>query len=241
MADAFNCMAGRIENQVKELSAESERRRLMLGSLTHEMKTPMTSIMGYASSLLQVNLKEEQKEKALRHIYEECSRLGRVSSKLMSLIGMYENESIDMEEVSLTELLERVCSLEESHLREKGMTLEYDCGTDRRFMDKDLMLSLMLNLVDNAVKAGHEGGRIFITAREDRISVRDQGCGIPEDEIPRVTEAFYMVDKARSRKAGGSGLGLALCDRIAGLHGAGLEIESVPGKEQRFLLCLVWI
>ncbi len=232
MAEAFNRMAGQIEKQVRELSEESERRRLMLGSLTHEMKTPMTSIMGYTSSLLQVNLKEGQKEKALRHIYEECGRLGRVSSKLMSLIGMYENDSIEMEEVLFKELLERVCLLEESHLREKRLTLECDWGSgaEYRFMDRDLMLSLLLNLVDNAVKASYEGGSIFITAGEGRITVRDRGCGIPADEIPRVTEAFYMVDKARSRKAGGSGLGLALCDRIAGLHGARLEIESVLGE-----------
>lgn len=230
VAEAFNGMAERIERQVEELSSESERRRQMLGSLTHEMKTPMTSIMGYADSLLHVNLTQTQKESALQHIYDECGRLGRVNSKLMSLIGMYDNDSIYMEETSIKEVFESVAELEENNLKTRNMTLKHTCQMDKRFIDKDLMISLLVNLVDNAVKASAEGACIYMTAQENTIAVRDNGCGIPEEEIPRVTEAFYMVDKARSRKAGGNGLGLALCSMIARLHGADLRIESKPGK-----------
>lgn len=230
VAEAFNSMAERIERQVEELSSESERRRQMLGALTHEMKTPMTSIMGYADSLLHVNLSQEQKESALRHIHDECGRLGRVNSKLMSLIGMYDNDSISMEETSIEEIFESVAELEENNLKSRKMTLKHTCRMDKRFMDKDLMVSLLVNLVDNAAKASLEGAYIYMTARENTIAVRDNGCGIPKEEIPRVTEAFYMVDKARSRKAGGNGLGLALCSRIAKLHGADLRIESEPGE-----------
>lgn len=230
VAEAFNGMAERIERQVEELSSESERRRQMLGSLTHEMKTPMTSIMGYADSLLHVNLAQTQKESALQHIYDECGRIGRVNSKLMSLIGMYDNDSIYMEETSIKEVFESVAELEENNLKTRNMTLKHTCQMDKRFIDKDLMISLLVNLVDNAVKASAEGACIYMTAQENTIAVRDNGCGIPEEEIPRVTEAFYMVDKARSRKAGGNGLGLALCSMIARLHGADLRIESKPGK-----------
>lgn len=229
VAEAFNGMAERIERQVEELSSESERRRQMLGALTHEMKTPMTSIMGYADSLLHVNLTQTQKESALRHIYDECGRLGRVNSKLMSLIGMYDNDSISMKETSIGELFEAVAELEEMNLKARKMTLKCTCQMGIRLMDKDLMISLLVNLVDNAARAGEEGACIYMTARENTITVRDNGCGIPKKEIPRVTEAFYMVDKARSRKAGGNGLGLALCSRIAELHGATLRIESEPG------------
>lgn len=230
MAEAFNAMAAQIENQFRELTAESERRRQMLGSLTHELKTPMTSIMGYADSLLHVRLKEEQQEKALWHIYNECGRLGRISSKLMCLIGLYENDSICMEEVSVEELFECVANLEAENLKKKRLTLEYSCQSGVRRMDRDLFESLLINLIDNGIKASSDGGTIFVTGMSDRIIVRDQGCGIPQEELPRVTEAFYMVDKARSRKSGGSGLGLALCDRIARLHGARLQIESVIGE-----------
>lgn len=230
MAAAFNGMAEQIENQVTELSLESERRRQMLGSLTHEMKTPMTSIMGYTDSLLHVNLKETQKESALRHIYMECGRLVRISSKLTSLIGMYDNDSICMEEVFIIDLFSAVAEMEESNLKKKNIMLHYSCQMEKRLMDKDLMISLLTNLVDNAIKASKTDSEIIMEAKEDRISVRDFGCGIPEDEIPRVTEAFYMVDKARSRKTGGCGLGLALCGKIAKLHGAELKITSKTGE-----------
>lgn len=186
--------------------------------------------MGYADSLLHVNLTQEQKESALRHIYDECGRLGRVNSKLMSLIGMYDNDSIFMEETSIAELFESVAGLEENNLKSRKIILKHTCQMDKRIMDKDLMISLLVNLVDNAARASEEGACIYMTARENIIAVRDNGCGIPEEEIPRVTEAFYMVDKARSRKAGGNSLGLALCSRIAELHGADLRIESEPGK-----------
>ena len=222
-------MAEQIERQVAALSEESERRRQMLGSLTHELKTPMTSIMGYADSLLHVKLREEQKERALSHIYEECGRLGRLSSKLMHLLGMYDNDSIQLEEVAVQELFDHVARAEEMHLQEKRMTLRYTCEMGIRRMDRDLFGSLLRNLIDNGIKASREGDMIIMTASGEQITVQDQGCGIPEQEISKVTEAFYMVDKARSRREGGSGLGLALCERIARLHGAELKIESVVG------------
>ncbi len=230
VAKAFNRMAERIEDQVTELSQVSERRRQMLGSLAHELKTPMTSIIGYSDSLLHVNLREEQKERALQHIREECSRLERLSSKLLSLMGMYENDSIFMEDTTMKELFERVARLEEHHLQKKKLTLIWSCDMENRKVDRDLIESLLVNLIDNSAKASKEGGQIFLEGEKDRIRVRDQGCGIPEDEISRVTEAFYMVDKARSRKAGGCGLGLALASRIALLHGAELHVESKLGK-----------
>lgn len=230
MGGAFNSMADRIEAQVMELSQVAEKRRQMLGSLTHELKTPMTSIIGYSDTLLNVNLKKEQQERALWHIYKECRRLERLSSKLMSLMGLYENDSICMEEVSMQELFEQVISLEEYNLKQKKIRLESSCTMGSRRLDRDLFESLLVNLIDNGIRASKEGAVIFLTGQDNVITVKDQGCGIPADEIKRVTEAFYMVDKARSRKAGGCGLGLALCSMIAQLHEAKLVIESEVGK-----------
>lgn len=98
------------------------------------------------------------------------------------------------------------------------------------------MISLLVNLIDNAAKASDVGSTIYLTGKDNVIAVRDEGCGIPEEEIEHVTEAFYMVDKARSRKAGGSGLGLALCSKIAELHGARLLIESRTGEGTTVLI-----
>ncbi len=233
VAGTFNSMADRIEAQVTELSQVAEKRRQMLGSLTHELKTPMTSIIGYSDTLLNVNLKKEQKERALWHIHKECKRLERLSSKLMSLMGLYDNDSISMEEVSMQELFDQVAGLEEYNLRQRNIRLKYFCTMGSRRIDRDLFESLLINLIDNGAKASEEGTVITLTGQDNVITVADEGCGIPADEIRNVTEAFYMVDKARSRKAGGCGLGLALCSMIAKLHEAELVIESEVGKGTR--------
>jgi len=225
---AFNSMAEQIEEQVRTLEQESERRKQLLGSLTHELKTPMTSIIGYSDTLLHVNLQKEQQQRALYHIKEQCSRLERLGSKLMSLMGLYDNDSICMEETSIEELFAQTVRLEKYSLEQRGITLEYSCSMGKRKVDRDLFESLLINLIDNSAKASREGDTIYLTGENDRIAVKDFGCGIPKEELEHVTEAFYMVDKARSRKEGGCGLGLALCSRIAELHGARLVIESQP-------------
>lgn len=227
---SFNRMADRIEEQVRQLEEVSGQRKLLLGSLTHELKTPMTSIIGYSDTLLHVKLGEEKKQQALLHIYEECRRLERLSSKLMSLIGLYDNESIEMEGVDVSDLFDAVKELEEWQLKDRGMELLTSCGMGKITGDRDLLVSLLVNLVDNAIKAGKSGDVIRLEGKGTRITVQDQGRGIPEEEIAHVTEAFYMVDKSRSRKAGGTGLGLALCSSIASLHGAELSIESRTGE-----------
>ncbi len=230
VAESFNQMAQQIEAQMTELSQVSERRRQLLGSLAHELKTPMTSIIGYSETLLNVNLKKDQQERALLHIHEECRRLERLSSKLMSLMGLYENDSISMEEVPMEEVFSHVAEVEAVSLQRRQLGLVTSCSMGSRKIDRDLFESLLMNLIDNGAKASRAGDVIYLKGEKDRIIVQDQGCGIQPGELSRVKEAFYMVDKARSRKAGGCGLGLALCDRIAELHGAGIFIESEPEK-----------
>ncbi len=230
VADAFNGMAGRMEAQVEELAEVSERRRLLLGSMAHELKTPMTSIIGYSDTLLHVHVREEQRQSALTHIYEEGRRLERLSAKLMSLIGLYENESIVLEKTDMGVLFERVRKLEEGPLAQRDIRLEVSCRMQEINGDSDLLESLLINLIDNAAKASAPGTVVRLLGKNHEIVVQDEGFGMPKEEIARVTEAFYMVDKARSRKAGGCGLGLALCGRIAKLHGAQLIIESEQGK-----------
>lgn len=123
LAEAFNHMSQQLERQVEELSQVADRRKLLLGSMAHEMKTPMTSIIGYADTLLHVKLKREQQEKALEHIYAASTRLERLSGKLMELIGLYDNDSIHMEETDMKALFARVKELEEKPLEEKDLSL----------------------------------------------------------------------------------------------------------------------
>ena len=227
---SFNQMADQIEYQMEELEQVSERRKQLLGSLAHELKTPMTSIIGYSDTLLHVRINEEQQKKALTHINNECRRLERLSGKMMNLLELYNNETIHMEAYPVAELLKKVAELEKYHLEEKGIVLETRSDDTRLVMDVDLMESLLINLIDNAMKASKEGDTIRVEAKDGCIFVEDHGKGIAAEEIPKITEAFYMVDKSRSKKAGGIGLGLALCTQIVKLHHAKMGITSEPGK-----------
>ena len=230
LAKAFNYMADKMEQQMHDITNESERRKQMLGSLTHELKTPMTSIIGFADTLLHVNVRKEQQEIALTHIHDECRRLERLSGKLTNLIGMYDNDSIRFELVSMVDLFQRVAELERENLSQKGIRLDYSCDMKDRMADSDLLESLLINLIDNAAKASKEGMTIWLTGHGNVITVQDEGCGIPKEELAHVTEAFYMVDKVRSRKSGGCGLGLALCSQIVQLHQATILIDSRFGE-----------
>ena len=231
---SFNQMADQIECQMEELAQVSERRKQLLGSLAHELKTPMTSIIGYSDTLLHVRINEEQQKKALTHINNECRRLERLSGKMMNLLELYNNETIHMEKHPVSQLIGKVAELEKYHLKEQGITLETRSDDTVLLMDMDLMESLLVNLIDNAMKASKEGDTIYVEAAGTCILVEDHGKGIPAEEIPKITEAFYMVDKSRSKKAGGIGLGLALCTQIVKLHGAKMEIKSNPGVGTQF-------
>lgn len=241
LSDSFNRMADQIEMHVEKLTDTNEAQRQLLAALAHELKTPMTAIVGYADTLLTLHLKEEQRQKALRYIGSECQRLSRLSAKMMELTGLYETgeTAVDMESVSVGALLEQLTDLVSYRLKEKNITLRVECQPKdlHRMLDKDLMLSLLMNLVDNAYKASDIGKEISIFADEEKLEVRDQGTGIPKKEIARVTEAFYMVNKSRAKSQGSIGLGLALCERIADIHHAKLKIESEAGEGKKVIFC----
>ena len=234
LTESFNQMAEKIEEHVEKLSPVNETQRQLLGSLAHELKTPMTAIIGYADTLLTLRLSERRREEALQYIGDECRRLSRLSVKMLELTGLYEmgESTIERKEVEVLPFLEKVKELTFWRLQEKKLSLEISCTPEdlTKTMDQDLMMSLVMNLVDNAVKASKEGGKIWIRADERELSVKDEGKGIPMEDLARVTEAFYMVDKARARSAGSVGLGLAICEEIAMLHGARLSLESEEGK-----------
>jgi signal transduction histidine kinase len=139
-------------------------------------------------------------------------------------------EEITLRPESVSELFEAVRETTADSLEQKGVTLSVECGMDRTLMDFDLMRSALVNLVENAKNASEPGQQIELRACGGRFEVADRGKGIPPEEIARITEPFYRVDRSRSKLSGGSGLGLALVKRIAEVHGARLEIESTLGE-----------
>lgn len=228
LAQDFNAMALAVQAHVAQLEETAQRQQLFIGGLTHEFKTPLTSVIGHSETLLYTSMPEDVAQNSLLYIHERCKWLERLTQKLLALITL--QEEIELSEQPVAELLERVKQSTTETLGRQGITLEVACGTEKLFMDADLMQSLLINLVDNAAKASKEGQTVCIRAYGNIIEVADNGTGIPENEIPRITEPFYMVDRSRSKLKGGSGLGLALVKRIAQAHNIELCIDSALGK-----------
>ena len=234
LSRSFDHMADTVQQKISDLKETSRRRELLLGALTHEMKTPMTAILGFSGSLLSMPLSEKERMEAAYEINEAARRTDRLSRKMMQLISLQENPATLKNTVGAGELLEKVREALAPAAEEKKVTLKTEALTDNLTGDPDLLFSLLSNLVDNALKASPADSAITLTAcrkdEEQILSVSDRGCGIPADHLALVTEPFYRVDKARSRKLGGAGLGLSLCQMIARAHGGTLHIESEPGK-----------
>lgn len=234
LAQTMNGMADAVEKNIEDLERVAEERKTFIGNLAHEMKTPLTSILGFADILrIKRVVTEKERQDYASVIVEEAKRLRSLSGKLMELITVG-GAQLDLQEASLREMLQEAAVSLQPLLREREVRLSCTAPDVRIPADRELFKSLLYNLVDNAAKAsapgqmveivsGYRGGRLY-------IDVRDRGIGIPEKELKRVTQPFYMVDKVRTRKSGGAGLGLALCVNIARLHHASLSLQSQVGK-----------
>lgn len=228
LAADFNSMAEAIQGSIQELNERAERQQAFINDLSHELKTPVTSILLSSETLLSRSVPPDAAQNALVRIYDQCKWLEQLSLKLMTLVLL--QGEISLREESVAQLLEAVKESTADKLEKQGMKLCLNCETDTLPMDFDLMRSALVNLVENARKASRDGQTIYLCAKDNAIEVRDFGQGIPAKELPRITEPFYMVDKSRSKKQGGAGLGLAIVQRIASAHGAALTAESIPGE-----------
>ena len=228
LSTSFNQMADAVQRHIDAVTATAEERKLLLGALTHELKTPMTSIIGYSESLLKTKLTAEQRTEAAAYINRECGRLERLTQKMMRLITLTGGEEIALIDAPASALFSTVeQTLADAAARQGASVTFYDSGA-RYQMDIDLMASVLINLFDNACSAGAK--QIDITANPGELIIADDGCGIEPALIDRVTQPFFRADKSRSRKQGHAGLGLALVSRIVELHHGSLKIESEVGR-----------
>ena len=229
----FNSMADSLLEQMHEKELEAQQKERFTAAFAHELKTPLTSIIGYADMLNSIDMSEKERQEAYYYIFSQGKRLESLSHKLLELVSIEQNpilkrpiQTKELEEVLRTTMrhIFSAKNLKGKITMEKGIL----------FGDKDLLLSVFYNLLDNAVKAAREDGFILLkgTVLENgyEVKVIDNGRGIPEKEIERITEAFYMVDKSRSRKEGGAGIGMALCEKIITLHQGILKISSKPNE-----------
>lgn len=236
LAENMNIMADSVEENITLLSETAENRRQFINNLTHEMKTPLTSILGFADIIrIKRNITPKELSEYSGIIFEEAKRLKNLSGKLMELITVGET-NLEFVSISSRELINQIQLVLKPILDKNNITLITECDESFLTVDCELFKSMILNLIDNAIKASKSGKNIYLTGTSGEhssgtftITVRDEGIGIAADELNKITEPFYMVDKARSRKAGGAGLGLALCKRIAEIHHADFHISSTLG------------
>ncbi len=233
LMEDFNAMADRLEENIDELNDAVRRQEEFTGAFAHELKTPLTSIIGYSELLMAMELSDEARMMSAGYIYQEGKRLERLAYKMMELVRV-DKQDIPFRQVAVEELMDSLKATTCPMLIEKKIELRVQTQDACLYGDKDLLLSLLLNVVDNARKACEEDGIITITgvnfADGYQLEIADNGRGMPMQEVPHVAEAFYMVDKSRARKEGGAGLGMALCAKILTLHQARWQIESKEGE-----------
>lgn len=233
LAREFDAMAARQQAHIAALRATMEGQDRFIGSFTHELKTPMTSILGYADLLRRGTLSPAEQAQAADYIFSEAKRLERLSLKLLDLY-LAEHQAPELLPASPAALLEDLAAPLIPGLAQEGITLVVQGEAGLCLLEPDLFRSLVLNLLDNARKALEGPGTITasvaMTAQGCTLTVRDTGRGIPPEVLDHLTEAFFRVDKSRSRAQGGAGLGLTLCDKIAALHQGQLRLESRPGQ-----------
>ncbi len=232
LSETFNTMAQSIEQNVRELGAAKQRQEDFTASFVHELKTPLTSIIGYADMLRSGALPPDKQYKAANYIFSEGKRLERLSLSLMELLAV--GHSAEVLPVDMERLLRETERIIRPAMAARELTLTVSARPGTISGDGALLQTLVLNLLDNARKASAPGGRVTLegeaVAEGYRLRVTDCGRGIPVGELGRITEAFYMVDKSRSRAEGGAGLGLALCRRIAEAHGGAMTFSSREGE-----------
>ena len=227
----FNLMIDVIENNIEELKYLNESKQRFIDSLNHEIKTPITSIIGYSELLLKNNVSEEIKIKALKYINSEAKRLETLNSTLLKLTLMRE-EKQNLKKVNLKDSIINVKNRLIYKMERKNINLNINMEDIDIWIDKGLLEILLTNIMDNSIKASDTNSRIDIEGYYNKdtdeymLKIKDKGIGIPKEDLDKVLEPFYMVDKARTRKNNGIGLGLSICSEICNINNISLDIKS---------------
>lgn len=228
LAYNFNCMANSVENTMLSLTRAAEDKQEFIDDLAHEMKTPITSILGYAEYLKNANSSKENQIIALEYLYDSMIRLQNLSTELLK-ITLLREEKIEFSEISISDLFDDLQVTMQPIFQKRNMKLVTEVNAEYILGDETLLLSLLINLVENAARASKENDSVTVRAYYNNapiIEVEDNGIGIKQEEIEKITAPFYRVDKSRSRKFGGAGLGMSIVSQIVILHNAKLKIKS---------------
>jgi len=234
-------------NDITQLHRLERVRRDFVANVSHELKTPVTSIAGFVETLLDGALDDRATaERFLEIIRRQAERLNAIVTDLLSLARLEQETGNDrpaLEQAQLCSLLSEAIEATRDRAAKREIRIEQECPEDRSFPAQALLLSqAVVNLIDNAVTYSEPGSRVLVrgtvTGVALSIQVADQGIGIPREHLPRLFERFYRVDKSRSRRQGGTGLGLAIVKHVAQVHGGTVAVESEPGKGSTFTITI---
>ncbi|MDX9974363.1 MAG: ATP-binding protein [FCB group bacterium] len=232
-------------DDVTKLRRLEAARRDFVANVSHEIRTPITSIQGYVETLLEGALEDrENAERFLRIVHAQAGRLNALVNDLLTLARLEQDQSparLAREPVRIKELIDDALRICEPLATNLNVKIDANCDPDlRASLNAALAEQALVNLLDNAIKFSEAGGGVEVSAAHENgevvIRVRDHGCGIERQHLSRLFERFYRVDRARSRKQGGTGLGLAIVKHIAILHKGRATVESTPGEGSTFAL-----
>ena len=235
----FNKMSKEIKNRNDELLDLINSKQIFIDNLAHEMNTPLTSILGYSELLEKANLTEEQKSKYLQYIQQETKRILDMYKKLL-MLSYKKNADFEKNNIDMQKVFNEIKDTLENRLSKNNIELILNNQLSYLQGDETLIIMCISNLIKNAINVSNPESKIMVNAFEMNskkyIQVVDQGPGISEENIKKILEPFYRVDKVRSRKNGGVGLGLSICKSIMEMHGGDIKIKSDIGKGSIFIL-----
>lgn len=218
------------------------KREEFTSNVTHELKTPLTIISGFAELLKSGNVEEEKIKEFGGIIYKQSTNLQRLIDDLLKISKLEANDAVIIEELSLDELGDEVCDDLAIEIKNKNLNLVKEFDRVKAKVNGEMIKEAMMNLLTNAIKYNRDGGEIeFKIAKEDvfaLVQISDNGIGIEEELLDRIFERFYVVDNSRSKKISSTGLGLSIVKHIVEAHGGRIEVTSEVGKGSTFTIYL---
>lgn len=227
LSRSFDEMAKATQQTIQQLEVDLAQREDFMSNFAHEIKTPMTAILGFADTLRTYDCDVDTRKKCADYIYTEGKRLEKLSYTLMDLLSL-SGKDIQLQPVSIASVVKQL----RQYYDAVSITdrLCFHCASCTVYALEELLFSALRNLIDNAIKASDADQEILVKGelcgKSYRISVTDHGIGMREDDIQQASQPFYMADKSRARQQGGAGLGLSIVKRICDLHGSPLLITS---------------
>lgn len=210
-------------------------------NVSHELKTPLTSICGFSELLVNGMVDDDNKEEFYKLIYDDSKRLLNLIEDIMKISGLESEEAFSREEIKLKELITDILRAQRNLIDEKNIAVSLE-GHGLVYENKTMMWELFANIINNGLKYNKDGGKLDIKISEDEknyeVSIVDTGIGIPSKDLARIFERFYRVDKSRSRKIGGTGLGLSIVKHVLQSIDGKLEISSKLGMGTSFKVIL---